>query len=674
MSSQGSASSISRVFAPNFLNVLKKQDLLQNLLDLHTVLSAVSQDPSDRPRGLHLIANQLSQAKVINHADKDIRLVAACCAVDVLRIYAPEAPYDDETLLRIFRVIVAQTKALSTSDVTKGFGSKILYILTSLSVVKSCVVLVVLAKNGVASAYELLIDFIETLVNSIQSDHPTEVGTHMGSIMQACIEEMDVIEQDVLDLILHPLLPANKADNPAAFCLCQSVLRRTAIHLDGFISKFINQQLMASDDAAVDDSVYALVFEIHKVAPILLLRILPNICIQLQVDNEVLRLKTVKLLGKLFSSPYAEYGVQYMKNFREFLARCNDVSAAIRAEMIQSCLLIVKKKPALREVVEEAVVKKLRDVDGDVRYSAAHSLLELAHEDVFLLKSTSYLEIMERVKDRKAEVKLLCLKGMARVYAKHACPLLPPLADALVDMSAAQAVLDRVGAFPAYVVNSWGYPDAATRLAILAILQESLLPVAAGAASSADASARRASALLCLFRSLGPSERAILGSILAFKSKVRIELEGFLESRSKTQSDKSAAAADELMYRAHALMQALVPGDKTSLILEKILAVKDKHIFRLLSKATDPAEAIESLAEAKEDMLTRLHSKSSLGEYFGSVFEYASLGIANAALVESLLSYGTACLREGGDSQDDADLAAELLLCLSKNASIVSCE
>jgi len=35
---------------------------------------------------------------IIKHKDKDIKLHAALCLVDILRIYAPEAPYDKDQM------------------------------------------------------------------------------------------------------------------------------------------------------------------------------------------------------------------------------------------------------------------------------------------------------------------------------------------------------------------------------------------------------------------------------------------------------------------------------------------------------------------------------------------------------------------------------------------------
>ena len=56
-------------------------------------------DASDTPPSeLTEFAYDIAQPLVINHKDKDVRLLGACAIAEVLRICAPKPPYDDEQL------------------------------------------------------------------------------------------------------------------------------------------------------------------------------------------------------------------------------------------------------------------------------------------------------------------------------------------------------------------------------------------------------------------------------------------------------------------------------------------------------------------------------------------------------------------------------------------------
>jgi sister-chromatid-cohesion protein PDS5 len=51
---------------------------------------------------LDFTAASLAQSKFIKAKDKDIRLLTSCCLADIIRLYAPDAPYDQQQLLVIY--------------------------------------------------------------------------------------------------------------------------------------------------------------------------------------------------------------------------------------------------------------------------------------------------------------------------------------------------------------------------------------------------------------------------------------------------------------------------------------------------------------------------------------------------------------------------------------------
>ena len=165
------------VFDPNYLGrVGRKGDLIIRLNALHKGLNELSQDPNDLPKNLPATAAQLVSTKMLGHSDKDVRLLSACCIVDILRVFAPEAPFCDEEMVRVFDVIISQIRSLSTYDIGSATGSKVAYILNSLSKVKSCVVPVIMAQTGVQGAEDLIVSLFDALISVFRPDH-TEEGT-----------------------------------------------------------------------------------------------------------------------------------------------------------------------------------------------------------------------------------------------------------------------------------------------------------------------------------------------------------------------------------------------------------------------------------------------------------------------------------------------------------------
>jgi hypothetical protein len=186
----------------------------------------------------------------------------------------------------------------------------------------------------------------------------TTVTGYMCSILQACIEECFDIDQDLLDILLSPLLPSSKAENPVAYKCVGTVLRQTAGCIQASVSAFINHVLVGTvipgkaTSSELADHIYPLIFELHKISPGLLLRVLPNICVQLQAEEEDTRLKAVKLLGQLFASQHADYATDFHRNFKDFLGRFVDMSSVVRLEMVDSGSMIMKKKLPHRAAIE----------------------------------------------------------------------------------------------------------------------------------------------------------------------------------------------------------------------------------------------------------------------------------------------------------------------------------
>ncbi len=139
------------------------------------------------------------------------------------------------------------------------------------------------------------------------------------------------------------------------------MLRKVAGGILVPVSSFINNVLVGSGLGAADsdgksselaEHIYPLIYELHKISPGLLSRVVPNICVQLQVEDEDVRLRAVQLLGKLFASQYADYPTDFPRNFREFLCRFHDTSVLIRREVLRSCASIGEGKPAMNALME----------------------------------------------------------------------------------------------------------------------------------------------------------------------------------------------------------------------------------------------------------------------------------------------------------------------------------
>lgn len=172
MASKGRPSlSAHPLYGFNFLTKFpKKMELINYLTELHNHLSTLEQDVQKAPRGLANTITYLISSKVLENSDREIRVLAGCCIVDVLRIYAPEAPYKDSDMIRVYDLFIAQIRGLQTISPISDLGKNIFYIVNSLATVKSCVVPVIMAQSNVPGASDLVQSLFEVIVNTVRSE------------------------------------------------------------------------------------------------------------------------------------------------------------------------------------------------------------------------------------------------------------------------------------------------------------------------------------------------------------------------------------------------------------------------------------------------------------------------------------------------------------------------
>ena len=183
---------------------------------------------------------------------------------------------------------------------------------------------------------------------------------HIDSILSVCLEHCPstLISHDMLESLLLPLLPGNKAENQSVYNLVQAIMRRSFASLRAPLTAYLNN-LMASSMSDNKDVIagntnmeilsgqlYPLLYELHQITPNLMIGIIPNLCMQLQAEEEDIRIKGVQVLSTLFSSSNLN-NVEMTRYIKDFLSRFGDISANVRIAMIDQAAIFMKNKPDL---------------------------------------------------------------------------------------------------------------------------------------------------------------------------------------------------------------------------------------------------------------------------------------------------------------------------------------
>ncbi|KAF9896887.1 hypothetical protein BX616_006561, partial [Lobosporangium transversale] len=177
-------------------------DLVKKLKELQAELKSMEQETVNT-KSLSSVTKQLADSPLINHKDKGVRIYTACCIADMLRLYAPDAPYTNNTLKAIFELFVNELRNIATTS-SPYFGMYY-YLLESLSAVKS-IVLITQLRN----AKDLMIDLFRGIFDSVRPQQAKNVQICMSELLQHIIDEAEQLPQEIVDIILAQFLHKQK--------------------------------------------------------------------------------------------------------------------------------------------------------------------------------------------------------------------------------------------------------------------------------------------------------------------------------------------------------------------------------------------------------------------------------------------------------------------------------
>ena len=113
--------------------------LQKKLKQLHQELAEMDQEHVD-VASLNAVRKDRINTSILLHKDRGVKAYAACCLADILKLYAPEAPYNHDELRDIFQFFFQQLMTgLKGAD--SPYYDQYYYLLFSLSEVKSIVLI-----------------------------------------------------------------------------------------------------------------------------------------------------------------------------------------------------------------------------------------------------------------------------------------------------------------------------------------------------------------------------------------------------------------------------------------------------------------------------------------------------------------------------------------------------
>ncbi|XP_049367359.1 sister chromatid cohesion protein PDS5 homolog D-like [Solanum verrucosum] len=213
-----------------------KEELLEKLDNLEHLLSMVKQVPPASVRdAIKPAMEALVTDGVLRHPDIDVKVSVASSMSEIIRITAPDQPYNDTRLVDFFELAVLAFGKLSCLE--GRCYSKAVSIIEVLAKYQTCVLMLDLQLDA------LIVQMFQHFLNSIRPDHPDEVFMNMKEIMTMIIKESDDIPMQLLNILVSILISSVKKENqnvsPRSYVLGEKVLQESAVKLYPYLQKAV---------------------------------------------------------------------------------------------------------------------------------------------------------------------------------------------------------------------------------------------------------------------------------------------------------------------------------------------------------------------------------------------------------------------------------------------------
>lgn len=399
-----------------------KDELIRRLKVLARAFQDMGQDDNDSyaPLALHLATDTYME-----HSNKDVRLLTACCIADVFRVFAPEAPYKEaDQIKEIFMFFIQQLRGLEDPEAPSF--KRYFYLLENLSWVKSFNICIELEES-----HEIFCSLFKLFFSIINERHTSKVKTFMLDIMSPLITEADFVSQELLEAILVNMVDPNKIQRKAAFAMAKDLIKRTSTSIEPYIQTFFNNMLMLGKqaDSEVSSHIYDLIYELNQVAPSILLAVIPQLEFKLKSNEEGERKSVTKLLAKMFSEKESTLAYDNKALWLCFLGRFNDISVAIRTICIQQTQHFIINHPDLIKDILDQIKVRQHDPEESVRLDVVNSLLSVAKKEPKTMTSEMLQFVKERTLDKRFKIRREALLGLGALYKANVVDKQVPEAD-----------------------------------------------------------------------------------------------------------------------------------------------------------------------------------------------------------------------------------------------------
>ncbi|KAK4716414.1 hypothetical protein R3W88_014752 [Solanum pinnatisectum] len=195
---------------------------------------------------------------LLQHPDIDVKASVASCISEIMRITAPDQPYDDSRLTNFFELAMLAFGKLSFLD--GHCYSKVVSIIEVLAKYRTCVLMWDLELDA------LIIQMFQHFLNSIRLDHLDQVFMDIEEITSIIIKESEEIPMQLLNILISSVKKENQNVLPRSYVLGERVLQESVVKLHPYLPKVVRSLgISINNDLEVVELIW--IEALEKLAP-----------------------------------------------------------------------------------------------------------------------------------------------------------------------------------------------------------------------------------------------------------------------------------------------------------------------------------------------------------------------------------------------------------------------
>ncbi|KAI9202801.1 armadillo-type protein [Polychytrium aggregatum] len=635
-----------RVVAPG--RPLQTNELHKRLKKTHLELSQLEQETCDT-QSLSVLRKDLLSHSLLAHKDKGVRIYTACCLADILRLFAPDAPYTENELREIFEFFEKQLYHLS--DPEDPYFSSYYFLLESLATVRSIILAADLGDELLTSYFKLCFDIV-------RNDTQKNVHSSMLEILQALVEEAAALPNECTEILMDQFQldshGAPKESRQLAIDLCNS----TADFLQKYVSQYFGEIILAGNGSSEEEAdteqrsleeAHNMIIEINRIAPSILLNVIPQLEEELRVEAIETRTLATHTLGKMFSEETSKLAAKYPQVFKSWLDRRKDKIFSIRVAVLEYFAPLLRRHQEVSLVVSKSLMSKFADPDERVRQAAIRVVGLLDAESatnapIDLIKSAG-----SRCLDKKPSTRAAAIKALGHLYK-----LMYPQMASKGDETDAR---EKYGWIPGHLMEILYLDEPDIKWAVEKVFHEDIL-------EPNPHDDERTDRLLFVISSFTERQNKAFLSILSRQAQSAINMGLFLDQCDKYNGGVMDSDQDGTKKTLFAIVdflaQKMMDPKKNAAHLQAFADANDRTVYGWMRAVMDPQTEYKAVMKHCREISKRLPAGSL--ETFAPILRRIALWLIGKNIIPRLIERSST----GKLSQDQDDIkmgqAAEALL------------